>query len=80
MEGPHSPFGLIWQIASATGWTPHYIMWHIPYPMLILMAADAPRYVDAEEAKRRAGRKYRKEKKGKKAVEFFQTTLKEQEE
>lgn len=79
MEGPHSPFGLIWQIASATGWTPHYIMWHIPYPMLILMAADAPRYVDAEEVKRRAGRKYRQPK-GKKSLEFFQTTLKEQEE
>ncbi len=70
-EGPHSPFGLIWQIASATGWTPYYIMWHIPYPMLLLMAADAPRYVDAEEAKRRA----RKNRKGKRAMDFFQTKL-----
>lgn len=78
MDGPHSPFGLIWQIASATGWTPHYILWHVPYPMLILMAADAPRYVDADEAKRINNRKYRKNKKGQKAVDFFQTKLEEE--
>ena len=69
---PHSPFGLIWQIASATGWTPHYIMWNISYPMLLLMAADAPRYVDAKEAQKKARRNYRK---GKQALDFFQTRL-----
>lgn len=72
MEGPHSPFGLIWQIASATGWTPHYIMWNVSYPMLLLMAADAPRYVDAKEAKKMARRNCRK---GKQALDFFQTKL-----
>ena len=45
--------------------------------MLILMAADAPHYVDADEAKRRAGRKFRK-KKGKRTVDFFQTKLEEE--
>ena len=74
MEGPHSPFGLIWQIASATGWTPHYILWHIPYPMLLLMAADAPRYIDAEEARKQRNKQQRQ---GKKAIDFFQTKLQE---
>lgn len=76
MEGPHSPFGLIWQVASATGWTVRHILWHIPYPMLLLMAADAPRYVDAEEAKRRISQPRRKN--GKKPLAFFQTKLQEE--
>ena len=71
-EGPHSPFGLIWQIASATGWTPRYIMWNISYPMLLLMAADTPRYVDTKEAQKKARRNYCK---GKQALDFFQTRL-----
>lgn len=26
MEGSHSLFGFIWQIAAATGWSVHYIL------------------------------------------------------
>lgn len=52
-EGPHSPFGLVWQVATATGWSIDYILWKVPYPMLLLMAKDASRYVSAEEQKKR---------------------------
>jgi hypothetical protein len=64
MEGSHSPFGLIWQIASGTGWTIKYILWKIPYPMLMLMLMDAPHYV--EGGKRRNRKKVN-------AVDYFQT-------
>jgi hypothetical protein len=49
MEGPHSPFGSIWQIASATGWSLHYILWRVDYLTLRLMLLDQPRYISAEE-------------------------------
>jgi len=48
MEGSHSPFGMIWQIASATGWSVHYILWKVPYPTLLLMMQDAPHWEDGE--------------------------------
>lgn len=70
MEGSHSPFGLLWQIASTTGWSLHYLMWKVNYPTLLLMASDAPRYVQ----------KKKKQQKGKgNALAFFQTKLKEEE-
>lgn len=50
MEGSHSPFGFIWQIASATGWSVDYILHGVNYQTLIMMIADAPRYVDARRA------------------------------
>lgn len=43
-EGSHSPFGIIWQIASATGWSVHYILWRVNFQTLTLMLADAPHY------------------------------------
>ncbi len=49
MDGPHSPFGSIWQIASATGWSLHYILWKVDYLTLRLMLLDQPRYISAEE-------------------------------
>ena len=58
-EGSHSPFGFIWNIASATGWTVEYILEKVNYQTLILMLSDAPRYVrrrvkagDSENASR----------------------------
>ena len=39
------PFGFIWNIASATGWTVEYILEKVNYQTLILMLSDAPRYV-----------------------------------
>lgn len=44
-EGSHSPFGFIWQIASATGWSIGYILNKVNYQTLIMMLSDAPRYV-----------------------------------
>lgn len=35
----------MWQIASVTGWTDDYIMNKVNYQTLIMMLADAPRYV-----------------------------------
>ena len=45
-EGSHSPFGFIWQIASATGWSIGYILNKVNYQTLIMMLSDAPRYVN----------------------------------
>lgn len=80
MEGPHSPFGLVWQVATATGWSIDYILWKVPYPMLLLMAKDAPRYVSAEEQKKRQYREMMKEMQKESAVgcdpvAFFQTHI-----
>jgi hypothetical protein len=69
MEGAHSPFGFIWQIAAATGWDVNYILWKIPYPQLLMIMSDSPRYI-TEEVKKVKG-------KGKKALDFFQATLEE---
>ena len=49
-ESSHSPFGFVWQIAEATGWTVDYIMWGVNYQTLLMMLADAPRYIDADQA------------------------------
>ncbi len=69
MEGSHSPFGILWQIASATGWSLRHIMWKVNYQTLLLMAADAPRYVTGKSKKNNGG------------IEgFFKTKLKEQNE
>lgn len=51
MDGSHSLFGLIWQIATATGWTVDYILWHVTYPALMMMMSDAPQWVDGDAKK-----------------------------
>ena len=50
--GSHSPFGFIWSIASATGWSVDYILHGVNYQTLIMMIADAPRYVDIKKEKK----------------------------
>lgn len=79
-EAPHSPFGLVWQVATATGWSINYILWKVPYPMLLLMAKDAPRYVSVEEQKKRQYEKLMKKMQrdsvvSKDPVTFFQTHI-----
>lgn len=78
-EGPHSPFGLVWQVATATGWTLRYILWRVPYPLLLLMAQDAPRYVSPEQQQRRNMMKMIKNQKkvpeATDPVAFFQTHI-----
>lgn len=44
MEGSHSPFGLIYQIAKDTGWSVREIL-DLPYATLVMMLSDTPRYV-----------------------------------
>ncbi|MBQ6044089.1 MAG: hypothetical protein IJL42_01030 [Bacteroidales bacterium] len=59
----------MWQIAEATGWSKEYILDGINYQTLLMMIADAPRYVS------------RKKKEGADGVErdevleFFQSNL-----
>lgn len=55
-EGSHSPFGVVWQIATATGWSVDYILWGLSYQLLQLMLSDAPRYLTKEERKKRSAK------------------------
>ena len=67
-EGSHSPFGLVWQIANATGWSREYILDGVNYQTLIMMLADAPRYVrKRKESEREEG--------GDDVLGFFQSNL-----
>lgn len=67
-------------MATATGWSIGRILWKVSYPMLLLMAKDAPRYVSAEEQKKRQYKELmkkmqEKEAVGKDPVAFFQTHI-----
>lgn len=73
-EGSHSPFGFIWQIASATGWSVEYILHGVNYQTLIMMLSDAPRYVRVDEASD-DGRSAEEE--GHDIVQLFQSRLNE---
>ena len=73
-EGSHSPFGFIWQIASATGWSVDYILHGVNYQTLIMMLSDAPRYVRVGEHTD-DGRSAEDE--GNDIVQFFQSRLNE---
>lgn len=70
--GSHSPFGILWQIAAATGWSREYIMWKVNYQTLRMMLADAPHYESRRRPK--AGRN-EKDGKPKSTAGFFQTKL-----
>lgn len=50
-EGSHSPFGFVWQIADATGWSVDYILNGVNYQTLIMMLSDAPRYTKTKKGK-----------------------------
>lgn len=39
---------MIYQIAKDTGWSVEYIL-RLPYPLLVMMLSDAPRYVSASK-------------------------------
>ena len=71
-EGSHSPFGLVWQIANATGWSREYILNGVNYQTLMMMLADAPRYVKKKKSNMRT------EEEGTPAddvLNFFQSNL-----
>ena len=73
-EGSHSPFGFVWQIASATGWSVDYILNGVNFQTLIMMLSDAPRYVDDKQAK---GDTQSPEGEASEIVAFFQSNLKQ---
>lgn len=52
-ESSHSPWGVLWQIATATGWSVHYILWRVNYQTLMMMLADAPRYLSKSEREKK---------------------------
>jgi hypothetical protein len=70
-EPSHSPFGFVWQIADATGWSVDYILEGVNYQTLIMMLADAPRYVRKKKEEMSA------EEEAAGIVGFFQSNLKE---
>ena len=74
MEGSHSPFGFVWQIASATGWSVDYILNGVNFQTLIMMLSDAPRYVDSKEQKKAD---QTEEEEAEDIVGFFQSNLKQ---
>ena len=69
-EPSHSPFGFVWQIADATGWSVDYILEGVNYQTLIVMLADAPRYVRKKKEEMSA------EEEAAGIVGFFQSNLK----
>lgn len=69
-EPSHSPFGFVWQIAAATGWSVGYILEGVNYQTLIMMLADAPRYVRKKDDGKSA------EDEANEIVGFFQSNLK----
>jgi hypothetical protein len=69
-EPSHSPFGFVWQIADATGWSVDYILEGVNYQTLIMMLADAPRYVRKKKEEMSA------EEEAAGIVGFFQSNLK----
>jgi hypothetical protein len=74
-ESSHSPFGFIWQIADATGWTVDYILWGVNYQTLLMMLADAPRYIDGEQAGEFSKDNKTSSKQPKTVIGFFQSKL-----
>ena len=73
-EGSHSPFGFVWQIASATGWSVDYILNGVNFQTLIMMLSDAPRYVDSKEQKKAD---QTEDEEAEDIVGFFQSNLKQ---
>lgn len=71
----HSPFGFIWQIADATGWSVDYILNGVNYQTLMMMLKDAPRYVDHRKNHDNDNRSAEEEAED--VVGFFQSRLNE---
>lgn len=75
-EGSHSPFGFVWQIASATGWSVDYILNKVNYQTLIMMLSDAPRYVRDKSGSSGPADERSAEDEADGIVGFFQSKLK----
>jgi hypothetical protein len=64
----------MWQIETATGWSAHYVLWRINYPLLMTKMADAPRMVDAPTEEQQ-----KPKSKTESTLKIFQTMLKNNE-
>lgn len=76
-EGSHSPFGFIWQISTATGWSVDYILNKVNYQTLIMMLSDAPRYVRVKNTDNDESKDKTAEDEANDIVSFFQSNLKQ---
>ena len=74
--GSHSPFGFLWQIATATGWHLDYILNKVNYQTLIMMLSDAPRYVRTKDNSNEDEWKTAEDE-ANDIVTFFQSNLKQ---
>lgn len=66
---------MLWQIAEATGWSHHHILWRIPAPTLMMMMADAPRYIKTKATDAPKESPKTKEETGAEILSFFQSHL-----
>lgn len=71
---------MLWQVAQATGWSVDYMLWGLNWETLVLMLADAPRYMKVEKGAERGVGGRPTQVKGKRTaqeiLECFQTRLK----
>jgi hypothetical protein len=61
----------VWQIANATGWSREYILNGVNYQTLMMMLADAPRYIKKRTVQDSKGGKQN----GDDVLDFFQSNL-----
>ena len=45
----HSPWGMLHQIVSETGWTWHYILWKVSRANIMLMMADRSNFKNEKD-------------------------------
>ena len=68
---------MLWQVVQATGWSLDYVLWGVNWETLVMMLADAPRYVKEKRRRGRpAGRKAGGKRTAEEILELFQTQLK----
>ena len=72
-ENSHSPFGFLWQVATATGWTVEYILKKINYQTLIMMLSDAPRDIEVRVGTKQS--KTTEEEEANEIAGFFRSNL-----
>jgi hypothetical protein len=68
---------MLWQVAQATGWSVDYMLWGVNWETLVLMLADAPRYVKVKGKEDSVPlRKVKGKRTAQEILECFQTRLK----
>lgn len=67
---------MLWQVAQATGWSVDYLLWKVNWETLVLMLADAPRYVKARVGAAAGAPNAQGKRTAQEILECFQTRLK----